>query len=172
MQTRPPITRLALGLLLIVSSAFGMGCTDVPLLNNVRLPVTYFPCAVLGPGRESWATHPFAPVPGTIPPASDAGPIPDSGPRDCDDAGGDFFTPDASPTSCEWMLFDEKTTINLAHPLGRRPQSVEIYLSFSRDGSASTLGTGDSALIMQSCATDVTIRNNTGQRFFARVVIR
>jgi hypothetical protein len=75
-------------------------------------------------------------------------------------------------STCEWTRFAPRTTLEIDHPLGRIPKSVLLYIAFSADGGSATLASGDSGLILGATSATVTVRNNTDQRFFLRVVAR
>ncbi|MBK6810026.1 MAG: hypothetical protein IPG81_14220 [Sandaracinaceae bacterium] len=74
--------------------------------------------------------------------------------------------------TCDWVEFTPSTSFEVEHPLGRIPKSVLIYISFTPNGASSTLASGDSGLIVGATAETVTVRNNTEQRFYLRVVAR
>ena len=75
-------------------------------------------------------------------------------------------------TSCDWTTFLGRTTYEISHPLGRVPKSVLIYISFQANGAAATLASGDAGLVVSASDQTITVRNNTEQRFFLRVVAR
>ena len=170
-------TKLSGSLVLALAVALlGAGCDNSPINDRIYLPLSFFPCASVDPVTGAWASHPFPPLPDNPPPVVDAGPPPDAG--SSADAGaamcldaGIAYLPDASPSGCEWMVLDRSTTVTLEHSLGRVPSTILVYISFEPDGRSSSLATGDSLLVRQSCAQTVTIRNDTNQRFFARVVL-
>lgn len=74
--------------------------------------------------------------------------------------------------TCDWIEFTPRTSFEVAHPLGRVPKSVLIYISFNPDGASSTLASGDTGLIVGATSETVTVRNNTEQRFYLRLVAR
>jgi len=74
--------------------------------------------------------------------------------------------------TCDWIEFRPRTSFEVVHPLGRIPKSVLIYTSFTADGASATMASGDSGLILGATSETVTVRNNTEQRFFLRVVAR
>lgn len=74
--------------------------------------------------------------------------------------------------TCEWIPFTARTTFEIAHPLGRVPKAVLIYIAFSADGASATLASGDAGLIVGATTETVSVRNNTDQRFFLRIVAR
>ncbi len=74
--------------------------------------------------------------------------------------------------TCEWIEFSPTTSYAIEHPLGRVPKSVLIYISFTANGASATLASGDSGLIVGATAERITVRNNTQQRFYMRVVAR
>ncbi|MCB9658610.1 MAG: hypothetical protein R3B40_29015 [Polyangiales bacterium] len=72
--------------------------------------------------------------------------------------------------TCAWITFSPRTTFEIAHPLGRVPKAVLVYIAFSESGASATLASGDAGLILGATTETVTVRNNTDQRFFLRVV--
>lgn len=74
--------------------------------------------------------------------------------------------------TCDWLTFTPRTTFEIAHPLGRAPKSILLYIAFSADGASATLASGDAGLIVGATSESLTVRNNTDQRFFLRVVAR
>lgn len=72
--------------------------------------------------------------------------------------------------TCDWIEFSPRTSFEVDHPLGRVPKAVLMYISFTPDGASSTLASGDSGLIVGATSATVTLRNNTEQRFYLRVV--
>ena len=74
--------------------------------------------------------------------------------------------------TCDWVTFSPRTTLEIDHPLGRIPKSVLLYIAFSADGMSATVASGDPGLILGATSETVTVRNNTDQRFFLRVVAR
>ena len=73
---------------------------------------------------------------------------------------------------CDWLPFDGRTTVELAHDLGRTPRDVSIYLSFDPDGHMSTPAAGDLARIVGVDESTVQLRNETNEDFFLKVVLR
>jgi len=75
-----------------------------------------------------------------------------------------------------WIEFPGRTAVEIEHDLGRRPDSVLVYLSFQgddRDGPERTafLGAGDVAQISNVNDTSVTIENTTAADFHLRIVL-
>jgi hypothetical protein len=75
------------------------------------------------------------------------------------------------PEGCTWLDYDGRTALEIPHPLGRRPRSVTVYISFTPEGRRATLAAGDPGRILEVTGTHVTISNATNQDFFARVVL-
>ena len=71
-----------------------------------------------------------------------------------------------------WIAYEAETSLRIEHPLGRRPSSVLVYISFSPDGHAAGMAVGDSARIIAITETHVTIQNALRENFFARVVLQ
>lgn len=74
------------------------------------------------------------------------------------------------PGTCDWLLFDGGATLEVEHPLGRVPKLVLIYIAFEADGQNATVGHGDSGIIEGASDTTITVRNDTQQRFYVRLV--
>lgn len=74
------------------------------------------------------------------------------------------------PGTCDWLLFDGRTTLEVEHPLGRAPKLVLIYIAFDAAGTGATLGHGDSGIIDGATDTTITVKNDTRQRFYVRLV--
>jgi len=79
------------------------------------------------------------------------------------------WPPDAR---CDWLPFDGRTTVDLAHGLERTPRSVEVYISFEPDGFSSTPASGDVARIVSADASAIQLRNAQNEDFFLKVVLR
>ncbi len=73
---------------------------------------------------------------------------------------------------CDWLPFDGRTTVDVAHDLGRTPTDISIYISFDPDGSMSTPASGDVARIVGANDTSVQLRNAQNEDFFLKVVLR
>ena len=76
-----------------------------------------------------------------------------------------------------WLSFPGRTAVEIEHPLGRKPDSVIVYLSFvgdDRKGNERTsfLGAGDTAHIYAVTDTAVTVENTTNADFHLRVVLQ
>jgi len=155
--------------LVMALALLGAGCDNSPFIDTFLLPLGYFPCASIDSVTGTWQSAPPRPLPDT-PPDLDAGTLPDAGSASCPDAGA-AVVPDASPPGCEWFVFNQNTTYVIEHPLGRIPSLIVVYISFYPDGRGSSIATGDTFLVQASCATSITIRNDTNQRFYARVVL-
>ena len=92
----------------------------------------------------------------------------------CADFEADTFYESAGwppDTRCEWIPFDGRTTVRLAHDLGRAPRSVAIYLSFYPDGRSSAPAAGDLARILAADGASVELKNQTSEDFFLKVVL-
>jgi hypothetical protein len=74
--------------------------------------------------------------------------------------------------TCAWIEFSGSTSYQIEHPLGRVPKSVLLYIAFDATGASATLASGDAGLIVGATAETITVRNNTQQRFYLRVVAR
>lgn len=74
--------------------------------------------------------------------------------------------------TCAWIEFRGTTSYEIEHPLGRVPKAVLLYISFDETGASATLASGDAGLVLGATADTVTVRNNTQQRFYLRVVAR
>ena len=79
---------------------------------------------------------------------------------------------DAAAPGCEWHAFSARSTLTVEHPLGDPPAIVLVYVSFDASGRGATLASGDIALIDTVNDFEVTVRNNTNENFFARVVLQ
>lgn len=84
-------------------------------------------------------------------------------------ADGAFQT---SPWDGRWLAYPGRTTFRLEHDLGHAPRSVLVYVSFAEDGAGAGLAAGDMARVEAATETHVTLRNQTHEDFFARVVLR
>lgn len=74
--------------------------------------------------------------------------------------------------ACDWFDFQGTTTYRFAHALGAVPTVVLGYIAFEPDGASSTIAHGDSFLVTEVTAADVTIRNGTNQNFYLRLVLQ
>lgn len=79
--------------------------------------------------------------------------------------------PESAVGDCQWLYYAPHTTYVFDHPLGRVPSSVQPYVSFEPDGTASTLASGNEFLHLASTETTVTIRNGQNQLFWLRLVL-
>ena len=73
---------------------------------------------------------------------------------------------------CYWLEFRGCSRYEIEHPLGRLPIGVFGYISFDRDGSFATLGSGNSFIILERSDSTVTIRNAQNQLFYLRLVLQ
>lgn len=79
-----------------------------------------------------------------------------------------------------WLPFPAQTQVRVEHGLGRIPRAVEVYLGFQemplgnvppmRD-TPPALASGDLARIVEVTPTTVTVWNDTGGDYFARIVL-
>lgn len=96
----------------------------------------------------------------------------DSGPTDTDGWQS------APWSDSRWLAFPGRTALEIEHPLGRKPDSVLVYLSFVGDDTegdaqrTSFLGAGDTAHIYTVSANTITVENTTAADFFLRVVLQ
>ncbi len=74
--------------------------------------------------------------------------------------------------ACDWFDFQSQTSYQFAHALGGVPTVVLGYIAFEPDGASSTIAHGDTFLVTEVTATDVTIRNGTNQNFYLRLVLQ
>jgi hypothetical protein len=70
-----------------------------------------------------------------------------------------------------WLRYPGRATVIVEHDLGTIPAEVLVYLSFSPDGSAASLASGDTAHILTVDENCVVIENATHADFFFRVVL-
>lgn len=70
-----------------------------------------------------------------------------------------------------WIAYPGRAVLDIDHDLGRVPQGVNVYLSFTPEGVDPGLAAGDLAQIREVTAERVVIWNNTNSAFFARVVV-
>ena len=130
----------------------------VPLLAS--LSVTLF--AALGaPGCADAGAQTTTPVEATDLPCADYDPTLDEW------ASAGWFG-----DTCDWTRFPANTTLDVAHPLGRIPKTVLIYIAFSEDGASATLASGNAGLIQGATDQRLLVRNDTNQRFYVRLVAR
>ena len=73
--------------------------------------------------------------------------------------------------ACPWLVFEGRTSVRVPHTLGRRPREVSIYLSFEPNGRSGALAAGDLSRILEVTETQVTLRNDTNEDFFVKVVL-
>jgi len=76
-----------------------------------------------------------------------------------------------------WLAFPGRTTLEIEHPLGRVPASVQVYLSFTGDDRESEHSrtafpaAGDVAHITNVTDTHVSVANTTEADFHLRLVL-
>lgn len=80
-------------------------------------------------------------------------------------------------SQARWLTFPGRTAVEIEHDLGRKPDSVIVYLSFigdDRKGNERTsfLGAGDTAHIYAVTDTTITVENTTAADFYLRVVLQ
>ncbi len=71
-----------------------------------------------------------------------------------------------------WLRYPGSAEIEVAHPLGRVPAIVVVYISFSENGEDSALASGDLARLEGISQSSVTFENGTEQDYYARLVLR
>lgn len=77
-----------------------------------------------------------------------------------------------------WIPYHGRSSVRVAHGLGRLPTTVEAYLSADEDDSKvdnprnSFVGSGNIVTITDVDAEAVTLKNNTPGDFFVRLVVR
>lgn len=79
--------------------------------------------------------------------------------------------PPIADEACYWLEFRQCSRYEIEHPLGRVPSIVLGYTSFERDGSFSTIGSGNSFVIDQVSDSTVTVRNAQNQLFYLKLVL-
>ena len=79
--------------------------------------------------------------------------------------------PPATPV-CNWLKFDDSSTYQIFHDLGRTPRVVLGYIAFEESGSGASLGSGDTFLLRDSDDRSITVRNGTQQDFYLRLVLQ
>jgi hypothetical protein len=70
-----------------------------------------------------------------------------------------------------WLEYQGRALLNVDHDLGRMPQGVLVYISFTEDGKNPGLAAGDLAQIREVTSERVVIWNNTNGEYFARIVV-
>jgi len=119
----------------------GLGCQKPPPGGTTEIP--------LGDERTSPTTDPALPAPG--------------------ESLRSWAT--APWTGQPWIPFSGTEQLDIEHDLGRIPQGIQVWLSFTQDGTNPGLAAGDLAQVRAIDAEHVVVWNNTGTRFFARVVV-
>lgn len=79
--------------------------------------------------------------------------------------------PPITDEQCYWLEFRACSIYRFENPLPEAPKQVDGYLSFDRDGSFSTPGSGNSFVIEESTDSEVVIRNAQNQLFWLRLVL-
>ncbi len=70
-----------------------------------------------------------------------------------------------------WLEYRGRAVLNLDHDLGRVPQGVLVYISFTQDGADPGLAAGDLAQFREITSERVVVWNNTNGDYFARIVV-
>ncbi|MFO0680890.1 MAG: hypothetical protein U0234_02510 [Sandaracinus sp.] len=76
-----------------------------------------------------------------------------------------------SGTGVAWIPYGPHAQIRLEHDLGRVPDGVATYLSFTEDGQTPSQAAGDLARVVEVTDTHVTVWNDTNGAYYARVVL-
>lgn len=79
--------------------------------------------------------------------------------------------PPIDDEQCFWLEFRGCSTYRFENPLGEVPTSVIGYTSFEREGTFSTVGSGNSFVIQEATESEVTVRNAQNQLFYLRLVL-
>lgn len=79
--------------------------------------------------------------------------------------------PPIDDEACLWLEFNGCSIYRFENPLGRAPTQVIGYTSFEPDGTFSTVGSGNSFVLQEATASEVTIRNAQAQDFYLRLVL-
>ncbi len=74
--------------------------------------------------------------------------------------------------NCVYLPFQGQTTYRFFHTLGETPLSVDLYVSFTAEGTSVAPPAGDMSRILEVNDAYVDIRNQTNEDFFVRVVLR
>lgn len=94
----------------------------------------------------------------------------------CASAAGESWEsaewPPFESAECRWMEFDGRRTYRIAHPLGRRPQGIQLFLSFNEDGRDAAPSAGDPTRIIAVNDDTLVLRNGSNQDFFLKVVLQ
>lgn len=122
-------------------AVLALGCEKPPPDDTVRI--------VLGDERTAPVT-----VPESVPPG---------------EAASSWAT--APWNGHSWIAYPGRVVLDLDHDLGRVPQGVLVYLSFTEDGLNPGLAAGDLAQIREITADRVVVWNNTDGAYFVRVVV-
>ena len=72
---------------------------------------------------------------------------------------------------CRWLPYNANGTFTLWHPLGRSPSMLLGYVASSARGDDTTLAAGEVFLIESFDEEQVTIRNDSDQDLFLRLVL-
>lgn len=75
------------------------------------------------------------------------------------------------PQDVGWIPYPGHVQLDIEHGLGREPQGVLVYLSFTPDGRNPGLAAGDLAQLRAVDETHVVVWNNTNGDYYARVVV-
>lgn len=80
--------------------------------------------------------------------------------------------PPIEDEQCFWLEFRGCSTYRFENPLGEVPTTVIGYTSFEREGTFSTVGSGNSFVLQEATDAEVTIRNSQNQLFYLRLVLQ
>ncbi len=73
---------------------------------------------------------------------------------------------------CYWLEFRACSTYRFDNPLAGVPTTIIGYTAFEQNGEFSTIGSGNSFVIQEATASEITIRNTQNQRFYLRLVLQ
>lgn len=79
---------------------------------------------------------------------------------------------ESGSASCGWQSFEGRQTYVVTHNRGTVPIVVLPYLSFHPDGRSSAPSAGDMTRIIAVDETSITLRNNTNENFFLKLVLQ
>ena len=80
--------------------------------------------------------------------------------------------PPITDEQCYWFEFKPCSRYRFENPLGEVPRTIIGYTAFEQDGSFSTVGSGNSFVLQEATASEVTIRNAQNQFFYLRLVLQ
>jgi hypothetical protein len=70
-----------------------------------------------------------------------------------------------------WLTLPPETQVTYSHALGREPEAVQVYISFTPVPDIAAAGVGDVARIVEVTPDSVTIWNHSQQAWFVRLVL-